>query len=53
MTPLAELFETTKPYDRPALRERVQMLLDSSAADGLPGARLMDQPLCGLHPASW
>lgn len=52
MRPLAELFEGTKPYDRPALRERVEMLAESSA-DGLTGDRIMDQPLCQLHPASW
>jgi hypothetical protein len=53
MTPLAELFEATKPYDRPALRERVEMLAESSSAGGVPGSRVMDQPLSELHPASW
>ncbi len=53
MTPLAELFEATKPYDRPALRERVEMLAGSSGVGGMPGARVMDQSLSELHPASW
>ncbi len=52
MSPLAELFEGTKPYDRPALRERVEMLAES-LADGITRDSIMDQPLSQLHPASW
>ena len=50
-----ELFEGAKPYDRPALAERVEQLAKSGAAcaDGLPGRLLLDQPLQSLHPASW
>jgi hypothetical protein len=53
--PLMELFEGAKPYDRPALAERVEQLARSGAAcaDGLPGRLLLDQPLQSLHPASW
>lgn len=52
--PLLELFEGAKPYDRPALTERVEQLARGNAcADGLPGRLLLDQPLHALHPASW
>lgn len=55
MRPLLELFEGAKPYDRPALAERIELLAKSGAAlpDGLPGRLLLDQPLLSLHPASW
>lgn len=50
-----ELFEGAKPYDRPALTERVEQLArgGNTCSDGLPGRLLLDQPLHALHPASW
>jgi len=53
MRPLVELFESTRPYDRPALSERIEALAASECAGGQPGSMLLDQQLSALHPASW
>ena len=52
--PLLELFEAERPFERPVLGERVTALAAGRCAGGaLPGRRLLEQPLAGLHPASW
>ncbi len=52
--PLLEHFEAERPFERPALTERVAALAAAAAGGGAaPGRRLLDQPLAGLHPASW
>ncbi|KAK9843985.1 hypothetical protein WJX81_001099 [Elliptochloris bilobata] len=52
--PLLELFEAERPFERPVLGERVAALAVGRCAGGaLPGRRLLEQPLAGLHPASW
>lgn len=53
MTSFVELFETVKPYDRVAVSERVEMLVQGCGGEGGLGPLIMDQPLCSLHPASW
>jgi len=52
--PLLEHFEAERPFERPALAERVAALAAGAAGGGAaPGRRLLEQPLAGLHPASW
>jgi hypothetical protein len=52
--PLLEHFEAERPFERPALAERMAALAAAAAGGGaVPGGRLLEQPLAGLHPASW
>ena len=53
MRVLKEVFETAKPYERPALAQRMEQLVAEPCADGQPGSLLKDLPLQQLHPASW
>lgn len=50
---LKEVFEGAKPYERPALAQRIEQLAGESCAEGQPGSLLKDLPLQQLHPASW
>ena len=50
---LKEVFEAAKPYERPALAQRIEQLAAEPCADGQPGSLLKDLPMQQLHPASW